>query len=187
MPRTKVPQHAKRVFKGVIFDIHQWPQKMYDGSTRTFEIAKQKDTVLVIATVGEKIVVLKQRQPAMDWFYSIPAGRVDDGEKGPRQAAARELLEETGLKPRKMKLWKKMANPGKLVHNLYVFIAQDCVKVAEQALDGGEKIEVRYLSYGQFLKLAQDPHCYRGDILIDMLLATVNKTYRQELKQVIFG
>src|SRR5215467_9321922 len=32
-----IPEHAERVFQGKIFDVYQWPQKLYDGSTATFE------------------------------------------------------------------------------------------------------------------------------------------------------
>jgi ADP-ribose pyrophosphatase len=120
MPATRVPKHAKRVFKGVIFNVWQWPQKMYDGSTKTFEIITRHHTVVVIPEMNGKIVIIKQQQPRMKWFYSVPAGRMDVPGESPKEAALRELREETGLKPTRMKLWKKIPNTGKVVHNLYI-------------------------------------------------------------------
>ncbi len=37
----KIPPNAKRVFKGIIFDVYQWQQKMFDGSKETFEMLKR--------------------------------------------------------------------------------------------------------------------------------------------------
>ncbi len=187
MPHTKVPKHAKRVFKGIIFDVYQWQQKMYDGKKTTFEVAKRQNTVIVVATVKNKIVIIKQKQPAMDWFYSVPAGRMDQPGETPKQTALRELLEETGLKPKRIKLWRVIQKTGKVVHNIYFFVAQDCAKVAKQKLDSGEDIKVKYLTFEQFLKLSDNPRVYQSEFLIDMLKARLNPKLKQSLKKTIFG
>ncbi len=186
MPATQVPNHAKRVFKGVIFDVYHWKQKMFDGSKKTFEIIKRQHTVLVVATVKNKIVILKQKQPAMEWFYSVPSGRMDIPGEGPKQTALRELLEETGLKPKRMKLWRTVRHTGKVVFNVYIYVAQDCVKVAKQQLDQGEKITVKYLTFEQLLKLAAHERFYEGELQKDFLLAKLNKSIKRKLKKVIF-
>jgi ADP-ribose pyrophosphatase len=186
MSVTKVPKSAKKVFKGVLFDVYQWPQRMYDGSVRKFEVLRRQDTVIIIPTIKDKIVVTYNKQPRMDWHYSFPAGRNDKAGESPRAAALRELLEETGLKPKKFKLWKKYQNKGKIIHNVYVFIAQDCQKVAPQQLDGGEKIKLKEMSFEQMLLLTSHKEFYRGDLQIDLLLARLNKKYKKDLKKVIF-
>jgi len=43
--------------------VYQWPQKMFDGSTATFEMIKRPDTVQIIATVGNKILMTQEEQP----------------------------------------------------------------------------------------------------------------------------
>ena len=54
-------------------------------------------SVFVIARRDEQVLLLRRCNTAwMDGFYSLPAGRHDGGETLD-QAAARELLEETGL------------------------------------------------------------------------------------------
>lgn len=44
-PKSKqpIPENAKLVFKGKIFDTYQWEQEMYDGSRVTFEKIKRPD------------------------------------------------------------------------------------------------------------------------------------------------
>lgn len=181
-----IPKHAKKVFKGIHFDTYHWDQKMYDGSTRTFEKVKRSNGVAVIATVGKKIVVLYQQQPGKQWYYSLPGGMVDPGET-PKQAIIRELQEETALKPKKITLWKTF-NSGFRVDSTYtVFIAKDCAPYGTQKLDGGEKIEVEYRTFEEFLLLSDDPKYHGHEITIELLRARLSKKYRDELKKLIFG
>ena len=91
-----MPASAKMVFKGKIFEVWQWQQKMYNGTTQTFERLKRPDTVQVIPVVGSKILTQRQEQPDQSApFFSFPGGRCDERED-PLAAVKRELLEETG-------------------------------------------------------------------------------------------
>ncbi|TSA44612.1 NUDIX domain-containing protein, partial [bacterium] len=114
-----IPAKAKRVFRGVIFDVWQWKQKMFDGSVEIFEKLRRPDTVNVIPVIGNKIMILKQRQP--DWKKektSLAGGRIDEGEK-PLAAAKRELLEETGYASKNWTLWKEQNPSEKMVWTIY--------------------------------------------------------------------
>jgi len=52
---------SKLVFKGVVFDVYQWEQKMFDGSYEIFEKLKRKDTAMVIPIKKDgKIIITKQ-------------------------------------------------------------------------------------------------------------------------------
>ena len=70
-----LPAQAQRVFKGVIFDVYQWQQEMFDGTTETFEMLKRPDTVEVIAIKDDKLVVVHEQQPGtkvcLKVFYSL--------------------------------------------------------------------------------------------------------------------
>jgi ADP-ribose pyrophosphatase len=181
-----LPKNAKKVFEGVIFDVYQWPQKLYNGTVKTFEAIKRTNTVVIITATKNKMVVLEQQQPGYGWFYSEPAGRIDKGES-PKKAAERELLEETGLKAKKLFLWKKLQPSRKIIHTIYVYIAKGCEKVTEQSLDGGEKIKVFELSFEDWLKLSNNPKYINGVTLEWMLRARLDKKVKQELKQALFG
>src|SRR3989344_9686996 len=97
-PESKqpIPGHAKRVFKGVLFDVYQWEQKMFDGSTAIFEKLKRPDTVVVFPVLPDgRIILTEQEQPGKEAFIGATGGRVDVGEEI-LQTAHRELLEESG-------------------------------------------------------------------------------------------
>ena len=111
-----IPEEAERVFQGKIYEVYQWPQKMFDGSFETFEMLRRPDTVKIIPIVTAEearslgfeasetqIIVTKQEQPRKDCFYDYPGGRMDEEDADELVAAKRELLEETGLSFRNWK------------------------------------------------------------------------------------
>lgn len=189
MPKKnkRLPKNSKRVFRGVIFDVWQWKQKMFDGSWATWEKLSRPDTVNVVAVVGEKIILLRQKQP--DWKRyknTLAGGRVDEGES-PLAAAERELLEETGYVSKKWKLWKKMNPYGKIVWTVYNFVARDCVKAREPQPDAGEKIETKLVSFENFLKLGDDNDFYEGELKSTLLRARYDQKFRKEFRELLFG
>ena len=108
------PNNSKLVFKGVLFDIYQWKQKMYDGSFETFERIFRKPSVNIIATVDKKIMVLVQEQPTKPLFLSLPGGRNENRETV-LKTAKRELLEETGYKASKIIIFKEFFGYSKII------------------------------------------------------------------------
>jgi len=182
-----IPNKAKKVFKGIIFDVYQWPQKMFDGSIVKFERVTRQSTVVIIPIVGSKIVTVKQKQPGTDWYYDLPSGRMDRKGESPKNAALRELLEETGLKPKTIKLWKTYSPSGKVIQKVYFFIAQGCMKSAKQKLDPGEKIQTQNKTFDEFLKLSDNARCFFGPLMIDVLLARIHTENRKYLQTSFFG
>lgn len=147
-PKAKlVPPQANLVFKGIIYDVYQWQQQVFDGTTKTFEMLKRPDTIRVIAIKDNKMVVVKQEQPHVGSFIDIPGGMNDKGSEHELDAAKRELLEETGLICKDWKLLSAKQQAGKIESFHYIFLAynpEDTINT--QALDSGEKIEVMYLT-----------------------------------------
>mgnify|MGYP001616302457 FL=1 len=101
----QLPPNATCVFHGKIFDVYQWQQKMFDGSTETFERLKRLNTAMVIPVVGDKILVQEQQQPDMEPFVGLAGGRCNDYEEDQLTTAKRELLEETGYVSQDWQLW----------------------------------------------------------------------------------
>jgi hypothetical protein len=61
---AKIPEHAHKVFEGVIFDVYQWEQEMFDGSKATFEMVKRPYTVEVIPVmIDGTIAIAYEQQP----------------------------------------------------------------------------------------------------------------------------
>ncbi len=149
-----IPTNAKRVFKGEIFEMHQWPQKMYDGSIATFEMLKRPDTVVVLAVKDNKLVVLRQSQPNIKGeFLDFPGGRADEGET-PLLSAKREVLEETGMTFRCWKLLDVVQPLQKIEWFVYTFLATGFENQTGTNHDAGEKIEIMMMSYDEVIKSA---------------------------------
>ncbi len=152
----KIPEQAKSVFKGEIFEIFQWEQAMYDGSIATFEMIRRPSSVDVIAVTPKKtILIAEQEQPLRGVFFSLFGGMIDADET-PTQAAQRELQEESGHTSAE---WGQLAANEpfhKMDYTNYVFLARNAEPTHKQNLDPGEKIKVHEVSFLKFLDLLGD-------------------------------
>jgi ADP-ribose pyrophosphatase len=153
-----IPANATRVFQGVIFDVYQWQQELFDGSRETFEMLKRPDSVNVIAVKDDKVIVLEQEQPGVNFFYSFPGGRHDVESESELQAAKRELVEETGMTFLNWKLISAIQPHWKIDWIVYTFLATGFVSQTAQKLDGGERITVTLKTIEEIKKLNLDPN-----------------------------
>ncbi|PIR85830.1 hypothetical protein COU14_02410 [Candidatus Kaiserbacteria bacterium CG10_big_fil_rev_8_21_14_0_10_44_10] len=186
-PKSKqpLPEDAKKVFEGEIFDVYQWEQEMYDGTKATFEKLKRPDTVVVFAVDDDgKILLTKQEQPGKEPFIGAAGGRVDKGEDI-LDAAKRELLEETGYAAEEYILWKALQPISKIEWAVYVFVARKIKKVAELSLDVGEKIEVMFVEFDEFTNIALQENFYEQEVYRDIVEAMFNNKKKEELKKLL--
>lgn len=147
-----MPDSAKKVFSGILFDVYQWEQKQFDGSTKTFEKLSRNDTVGVIAITPEnKFILTKQEQPAMKPFIGTSGGIVDDNEDV-FVAAQRELMEETGYASEEWELYEAKQPTTKIDWAVFLFIARNCRKVARPRPDSGERVETLELTFDEFVQ-----------------------------------
>ncbi len=185
--RKPLPENAKVVFKGVIFEVWQWEQKMFDGTTATFERLKRPDTTTVIPVVGDKILVLQQEQPdKAQSFSSIPGGRSEEGEE-PLVSAQRELLEETGYVSDDWTLWREQDPVAKIEWTVYTYIARNCSQKEAPRPDAGERISLRLVTFDEFLALADDPTFSEKELVVDLLKARTDSTAKESLRKLLFN
>ncbi|HSX53318.1 MAG TPA: NUDIX hydrolase [Patescibacteria group bacterium] len=153
-----VPDNAKLAFKGQIFDVYQWPQKLFDGTNATFELLKRPDTVQIIAIKNGKLILVNDEQPGRSARLHFPGGRADETDDSWETAARRELLEETGLS---FKIWK-LINVSQPIPKMEWFVpwylATELEAEQKQNLDAGEKIEVKEVDFNTVLKMIIDGH-----------------------------
>lgn len=186
-PKNQLPPNAKLVFKGEIFEVWQWEQKMFDGTVQIFEKLRRVNTAQVIATVGSQILIQTQKQPDREKpFNSIPGGRCD-GDEDSLAAAKRELLEETGYVSDDWVLWREENPAVKIIWTVYTYIARNCIYRQAPHLDSGEKIITRLISFDDFLMLSEDPAFYeRKDLCCEFIRARFDKKFREEFYSLIF-
>ncbi len=148
----KIPDDAKCVFKGILFEVYQWEQKMFDNSYQTFERVKRLNSSQIICvTENNKIIVLEEEQPGRDKFTGLVGGMIERKEK-PEENAKKELLEETGMVCENLKLWKVDSMGGKINWDTYYFIAKNCKKIQDPKPENGERIIIKEVNFDQFLE-----------------------------------
>lgn len=152
---SRIPKHAKKVFEGTIFDVYQWEQKMFDGSTAIFEGIRRPDTVQIIPVLENgNIVIAHEMQPDMNApLDTLFGGRMEKKEE-PLEAAKRELLEESGFSSEDWELYMEYDAGGspKIEWHVHVFVARNAKKVQEPELEPGEKIESREVDFDGFIE-----------------------------------
>ncbi|MEX0616289.1 MAG: NUDIX hydrolase [Candidatus Woykebacteria bacterium] len=182
----KIPKEAKRVFEGIIFDVYHWKQKMFDGSTTTFEALKRPDTIQIIPVFDGKILLSYEEQPNRPATYTFLGGRQEKDEDQ-LVTAKRELLEETGLESDDWELFKVYDVEAKIEWQIYLFIARNCKKTTEPSLDAGEKIEVKAVDFEEFLNLAAQETFWGTEIANDIFRMKENKAKLEEFSKKLLG
>jgi len=111
--------------------------QMPSGRQTTREVVEHSDCVAIVAIDGDDNVLLvnQYRQPIGKELLEIPAGGIDPGEDA-EAAVRREMREETGFLPRKIKrLGGFYSSPGFCTEYLHLYLALDLISSPLQAED----------------------------------------------------
>jgi 8-oxo-dGTP pyrophosphatase MutT (NUDIX family) len=118
------------------------------GALQEYHVFEIHDAVAVVPVLPDgSIVMLWQfRHPHGKTHWEVPAGRVDEGESA-AAAAERELLEETGYRPRRVvRLAEFYPTNGISPHRAELFAALDCERVRAPEPGPCEKLSVHVKS-----------------------------------------
>jgi ADP-ribose pyrophosphatase len=92
-------KNRSTLFSGLVIDVEQMDVLIGDQGWYTYQVVRHPGGAAVLPLHDDgSITLIRQLRPAVgDFLLELPAGRLSPGED-PQLCAARELVEETGLK-----------------------------------------------------------------------------------------
>lgn len=139
-----------------IFKLFKRDMKLLsENHEATFYAFKMPDWVNIIAlTNNDEIILVEQfRYGTLKPTLELPGGIIDPGEL-PAEAAARELLEETGYSGSSIEnLGKVSSNPAIQNNYTYTILIKNCTKQTTQHLDENERINIHKMPFKDYLNL----------------------------------
>jgi ADP-ribose pyrophosphatase len=139
---------SKVIYKGPVFGVRR-DEVLEPGGIRTIrEVVTHPGSVVVLPVLpdGRILLIRQYRHATRRFLWELVAGRMERGET-PRQAAARELIEETGYRARRFRVFLDVfPTPGFLEERMYILLAQELTS-GDARPEVDEKIISRAFTY----------------------------------------
>jgi ADP-ribose diphosphatase len=138
-PRKATPPIAQilrseEIYKGPVFGVRR-DEVLEPGGLRAIrEVITHPGSVVVLPVLpdGRILLIRQYRHATRHYLWELVAGRIDAGENV-RQAAERELIEETGYRAKRLRLFLDVfPTPGFLEERMYILLAEKLTAGAAQ-------------------------------------------------------
>lgn len=135
----------EHVWQGKIFSVDHLEVELADGSHAWREVVHHHGGAGVVAIQSGRVCLVRQYRVVLGRVtLEIPAGKLEAGEQG-ESCAARELVEETGLRAEKLvHLATVLGSPGFTDEHTEVFLAQGLSQGTSRP-DEGEVVRVVWI------------------------------------------
>ena len=145
---------SEMIYEGPVFGLRRDEVIEPDGLRARREVITHPGSVVVLPVLPDrKIVMVRQyRHATRQYLWELVAGRKEP-EETPKQGAARELLEETGYRAKRFKVFLDVfPTPGFLEERMYMVLAEGLTPGVAQP-EEDEKIEVRAYSVNELKQM----------------------------------
>ena len=162
---------SKNVYEGRIFDVRVDAIRE-DNKEYEREIVVHRGSAVIVPVFADRSVALvrQYRHPAGKYLLELPAGGLESGET-PKTGAARELEEEIGVISAKIeKLAEFYVSQGFLTEKMYVFLATELTKTA-QNLDEDENIDLVRIPIPKALDLIRSGGIEDAKTIVGLMMA----------------
>jgi len=135
---------SEMIYQGRVFGLRRDEVVEPSGLRATREVVTHPGSVVVLPVLpdGRIVMVRQYRHATRQHLWELVAGRKEP-EETPKQGAARELLEETGYRAKRYKVFLDVfPTPGFLEENMFLLLAEG-LTAGEAQPEEDEKIEVR--------------------------------------------
>src|SRR5258708_17575238 len=115
------------IYKGPVFGVRRDEVLEPGGIRTTREVVTHPGSVVVLPLLpdGRILLIRQYRHATRQYLWELVAGRID-GKENPKQAAARELIEETGYRAKRFRVFLDVfPTPGFLEERMYILLAEN--------------------------------------------------------------
>ena len=142
-PRAKKATvlNSTTIYEGPVFGIRR-DEVIEPSGVRTIrEVITHPGSVVVLPVLpdGRILLIQQYRHATRQYLWELVAGRMDPGET-PKAAAARELIEETGYRAKRLRVFLDVfPSPGFLEERMFLLLAEG-LSAGEAEPEEDEKI-----------------------------------------------
>jgi ADP-ribose pyrophosphatase len=161
---------SKTIYSGPVFGIRRDELVEPGGVRTTREVITHSGSVVVLPVLpdGRVLLIRQYRHAARQFLWELVAGRIDEGES-PRKAAARELIEETGYRAKRFRIFMDFfPSPGFLEEKMFIFLADGLTEGVAQP-EEDEKIKSRAYGLKELEQMIQERIIRDGKTIAGLL------------------
>ena len=119
----------RMLFEGPVFSVEEFDTRVRGGRSKFIRILENSSSIVLPFLGDGRLVMERQYRHAIGkWVYELPAGHMERGES-PKEAAERELREETGYSAGSMRfLFKTYELPDLTSAVRHYYVARELTK-----------------------------------------------------------
>ena len=141
-----------------------------DGQHANYYWIDPADVTVVVPVIDDEVVLVETYSPQLEGTsLACPAGRIEPDER-PRDAAARELREETGYRAGELTEIERFRAEAWVRADCTAFFATD-LESGDQSLDDGEYLTVERVPVDDAVDAIRDSEVVHGVQFLPLLLA----------------